>query len=163
MVVAELVSLDVVLNVLIRTLVIFFFAFIALRLLGKRHLAHFTYIDLLLIIALGSAVGDVMIYNENIVQMLSSMIAIAVVAVFVKILNEVSSRSKRVSTLVSGSARLVIEKGKFIEKALGQEDMSKEDILRILRTRGYHSTKKIKKAFLEADGELSVITYNHKK
>ena len=107
--------------------------------------------------------GDVMIYTETITQMLSSMIAISVVAVFVKILNELSSRSRRVSSFVTGDARLVIENGKFIQKALSQEDMNEEDIMRILRPKGYQTTKNIRKAFLEADGELSVITYNKKE
>lgn len=86
MVIFNFISFDEVIVVLIRTLAIFFFAFLALRLLGRKQLAHLTVIDLLLVIALGSAVGDVMIYDETITQMLSSMIAIGAVAIFVRII-----------------------------------------------------------------------------
>ncbi|OGD66689.1 hypothetical protein A2442_00180 [Candidatus Campbellbacteria bacterium RIFOXYC2_FULL_35_25] len=159
-VIFNLVSLNIVLSVLVRTLIIFFFAFLILRLMGKRQLTHLTYIDLLLIIALGSSVGDVMIYDESVVQMFSSIIAISVVGVFVKVLNELSSHSKRINDLVTGHASLIIENGQFLHKALAHEDISEEDVLGMLRQKGFLSVKEIKKAFLEADGELSVITKN---
>jgi len=156
----DLISLEIAGRVFVRTLAIFLFAFLILRLLGRKHLAHLTYLDVLLIIALGSAVGDVMIYDESIVKLLSSMIAISVVAIIVKILNEFSSHSKHLSSLVAGNARLVIEDGKIIPAALAQEDMSDDELMGLLRVRGFEETKDIRKAFLEADGELSVIIKN---
>jgi len=159
----NLVSLDIALNVLGRTLVIFFFAFLVLRLLGKRSLAHLTYLDLLLIIALGSAVGDVMIYDESVVQITSSMIAIAIVGVIVKILGELSSRYQKAGHLIIGTARLLVKDGKVIKQAIRQEDMNEEDLMRMLRERDIHDIKKVKKAFIESDGELSVVTGNKVK
>ena len=101
-----------------------------------------------------------MIYDESVVQMFSSIIAISVVGVFVKVLNELSSHSKRINDLVTGHASLIIENGQFLHKALAHEDISEEDVLGMLRQKGFLSVKEIKKAFLEADGELSVITKN---
>lgn len=157
----SLMPLESVATVFARTLIIFFFAFLVLRLLGKRHLSHLTYLDLLLVIALGSAVGDVMIYSESVAQLFASIISISVVGLLVKIFNEFSSHSQKASSLLTGSARLIIERGRVIPEALKQEDMSEEDVMRLLRVKGFHNIKDIKKAFIEADGEISVIT-NHK-
>lgn len=161
----SLISFEVVLNVFVRTLVIFFFAFLILRLLGKRHLAHLTYLDLLLVIALGSAVGDVMIYSESVVHLFASIISISVVGLLVKLFNELSSHSPQAGSLIVGSARLIIENGKVITEALKQEDMSEEDVMRILRVKGFQDIKGIKKAFIEADGEVSIVINhgNHSK
>jgi len=153
----NLVSFEVVISVFIRTLAIFFFAFLILRLLGKRHLTHLTYIDLLLIISLGSAVGDVMIYDESITQIFSSIVAISIIGILVKILNELSSHSKKMNSFIVGRASLIIENGKFIEKALAREDMSEEDAMGMLREKGLQSKKDVKRAFLEPDGELSIL------
>jgi len=155
----SLVSISIILNVLIRTLIIFVFAFFVLRLLGKKHLSHLTYLDLLLIISLGSAVGDVMIYTESTVQLFSSMIAITAVGILVKIFNELSSHSKHADYFLTGTARLIIENGEILPNALAQEDMNEEDLMRILREKDYNSIKNIRKAFVEADGEVSVLVY----
>lgn len=157
----NLISISDIMSVLVRTLIIFFFAFVILRILGRKHLSHLTYLDFLLIISLGSAVGDVMIYSESVARLFSSIIAITVVGVFVKLLDEFSSHSRKVSSLVLGSARLLVDDGKIIPDALALEDMSKDDLNGMLRLKGYESMETIKKVFIETDGEISVITYNH--
>jgi uncharacterized membrane protein YcaP (DUF421 family) len=53
----------------------------------------------MVIIAFGSAVGDVMIYGESVVHMLVSMLAMSVVALLVKMLEELSSRNGTASRL----------------------------------------------------------------
>jgi len=152
------ISLDQVLIVVLRTVIIFIFAFFILRLLGKRSLSHFTYLDLLLIVALGSAVGDVMIYEESIAQLFSSIVAISVVGFIVKFLNETTSHFKKVEKLVVGEARLIIKDSKVIKEALSQEDMSESELRAVLRIKGFENYDSIKKAFIESDGEVSIIT-----
>ena len=50
---------------LVRIIVIYVFTIIMLRIAGKRRIAHLSAFDILIIIALGSAVGDVMVYGEG--------------------------------------------------------------------------------------------------
>ena len=145
--------------VILRTTIIFVYAFLLLRFLGQRRLSHFGHMDLLLIIAFGSAVGDVMIYGESTAHLLTSMVAITVVSVLVKITNELSSRSTFASSIVDGSARLLIDKGEVIHEALAKEDLTQEKLCSYLREKGIDSVKKVRKAFIESDGEISVIAY----
>ncbi len=144
-------------TVVLRTTAIFLYAFILLRFLGKRRLAHLNYIDLLLIIAFGSAVGDVMIYDESIARFLTSVIAITVVAAVVKMLNEFSAHSVLVHHAIDGDARMVIHKGEILREALESEDLSEEALLSLLREKGIDSPKKVHVAFIEPDGEISLL------
>ncbi|MEJ2568666.1 MAG: DUF421 domain-containing protein, partial [candidate division WOR-3 bacterium] len=68
------------LEVVVRTTIIFFVAFIVIRIRGTKQLAQLTLFDILIVIALGSAVGDVMIYPEGIVSLLRSTVAICTLA-----------------------------------------------------------------------------------
>ena len=86
-----------------------------------------------------------------------------IVGFLVKIISELTSHSKYASTLVKGTARLVVEKGKILHAELAKEDMHEEDLLREFREKNITSVKNIRKAFLEADGELSIVLYNNKK
>jgi uncharacterized membrane protein YcaP (DUF421 family) len=146
-------------GVVMRTTIIFLYAFILLRLLGKRRLSHVGYIDLLLIIAFGSAVGDVMIYSESTTHLLTSMAAITVVSIIVKLLNEFSSHTSFGNHIVDGHAQLLIDKGVIVDGVLAKEDLSQEKIDSYLREKGIESVKHVRKAFIEPDGEISVIPY----
>jgi uncharacterized membrane protein YcaP (DUF421 family) len=159
----ETLNIGWAIDVVFRTTVIFLYAFLLLRLLGKRHLSHLMYTDLMVIIAFGSAVGDVMIYGESVVHMLVSMLAMSVVALLVKMLEELSSRNGTASRLIDGQARLIIDKGKPIEKALDQENISMDMLMSKLRQKEVDNVAQVKKAFIEQDGEMSVVLYRRRK
>jgi len=146
-------------GITLRTVVIFLYAFVLLRFLGKRHLSHLMYTDLMLIIAFGSAVGDVMIYGEQVVHLYASMLSITVVAIIVKVLEEISSHSTVAGRLIEGKACLLIDKGEILKPALERENISEESLLSLLREKNISSIKGVRKAFIEPDGELSVIPY----
>ena len=148
-------------DVVLRTAIIFLYAFLLLRFLGKRHLRHLMYTDLLVVIAFGSAVGDVMIYGEDTVHLYASMIAITVVTIIVKVLEEIGSHEGAGHWLIEGRARLIIDDGKFLRDALDRENLSEDSVLSLLREKEIEDISTVKKAFIEPDGELSVVTKNH--
>lgn len=152
-------DIDTAASIILRTSIIFLYAFLLLRFLGKRHLSHLMYTDLMLIIAFGSAVGDVMIYAESTAHLLGSMLAITVVAVIVKLLEELSSHSVIAEHFIDGEARLLIDKGVLIKSAIDRENLSEEAILSQLRIKNIHGIRDVRKAFIEPDGELSIIPY----
>lgn len=151
------------LGILLRTIGIFVWAFVLLRLTGRRRLAHLTYIDLLLIVAFGSAVGDVMIYDESIAQFSTSMIALAVVTVIVKLLDEAAVRSKFINQLIVGKPHLIIDKGKLVEQTMKAENFTETELHSLLREHGVDAVEKVKTAYIEPDGKLTVSIYSRYK
>lgn len=145
--------------IIFRTIGIFLWALILLRLLGRKRLSHLSYIDLLLIISFGSAVGDVMIYPESIVNFITSMVAITAVAIIVWLLDEASSRYKFANKLIDGHSQIVIDRGKIIDGVLGRENLTEEDLLSLLREHSVDAIHKVRWAYLEPSGELSVAVY----
>lgn len=151
------------LGILLRTVGIFVWAFILLRLTGRRRLAHLTYIDLLLIVAFGSAVGDVMIYDESIARFTTSMIALGVVTLIVKMLDEAASHSKFINRLIVGKPQMIIEKGEVIPEAMEAENFTEEELLSLLRQHDVDAVSKVKVAYIEPDGKLTVSVYSRYK
>ena len=143
--------------IILRTTIIFLYAFLMLRFLGKRHLAHLMYTDLMVIIAFGSAVGDVMIYGENVTHLYGAMLAITVVTVLVKILEEASSHSKFASRMIDGTAVLLVNNGKLNHKTLEHENLSEDILLSLLREKGHNSVDEVDKVFIEPNGQLSIV------
>jgi uncharacterized membrane protein YcaP (DUF421 family) len=145
-----------VLTIIIRTVVIFFFTFFMLRLLGKKRLSQFGIIDLLLIISLGSAVGDVMIYSENTTSMIASLIAIATVGIFIKVYDELVDRFPHIQNFFEGRPVIIVRNGITNKTVLHKENITEEQLLSSLREKGFHKVDDVKKAILEPDGQISV-------
>ncbi len=157
----ELIGFSETLVVLIRTLIIFTFAFIMLRLLGKRQLSQLTFVDLLIIIALGSAVGDVMIYTENVVKLINSIIAVGFTAMMVMVLNKIILKHPNIGRLIEGRSTILIKKGKILHDALAKESMNEEELWSELRGRGIRRLSDLDKVVLEPTGKLSIWRKRH--
>lgn len=146
-------------DVVTRTAIIFAYTFLILRLTGRHQLTQLTLFDFLIVIALGSAVGDAMIYSEGTVPLTYSMTAIAVVAIIHLLIIKISERNFTMHKLLYGEPRLLIKDGKMIEKNMKKEDLTKEDMMSLIREEGVGDIKKVKYAYLEpAGGKVSVIT-----
>lgn len=87
-------------EIAVRTAVMYGYAFLLVRLSGTRTVGQLSLIELVLVIALGSAVGDPMFYPE--VPLLHGLVVVTVVIGLNLTLNEVTGRSERVERLVEG-------------------------------------------------------------
>lgn len=150
-------SLTELLTVIFRTFLIFTFTYIVIRLLGKKRLNQFSVFDLLIIISLGSAVGDVMIYKENFTQIIISLGAITTVGVLVRFYDEFIERFPKLQTFFEGDPVIVIKDGVIIEKILYKENITKKQLVSHLREKGIFKVEDVKKAILEPDGRISIL------
>ena len=153
---ARLIGFPEIFNILIRTMIIFVFSFIMLRLLGKRQLSQLTFIDLLIIIALGSAVGDVMIYTEDIAPLMNSVLAVGFITILVMIINRVVAKHVSIGRLIEGRETILVKNGKILTDALIKENMNEDELRSELREHGIHHLYDLERVVLEPTGKLSV-------
>ena len=113
-------------EIAVRTLIVYAYTLLLLRWLGSRTVGQLSTVEFLLVIALGSAVGDAMFYPD--VPLLH---ALAVVTVVVE----------------NG----VIHKDFLYNTALGVSELSQQ-----LRHKGVEHLGQVAQAFVEADGVLTV-------
>lgn len=145
------------LEIIVRSAFMFVFALIFMRLLGRRAIHQLTSFDLLLIIALGSAMGDPMIYPD--VAILWSVFGIATIMVFYRIQNFLANRYAWYEDLTEGSPVKIIGNGILDSKELEKHTPTQDDIFLLLRNDGIRSLGEVEVAYLERDGSLSVFRY----
>ncbi len=153
----ELVSFGSVIEVIVRTTIIFFFAFIVIRIRGTKQLAQLTLFDVLIVIALGSAVGDVMIYPEEVVSLLRSAVAICTLAILIHVFEYLACKApKRITRIIYGDSTIIIKNGKLIKNNFEKTNLTEDQLKAKLREKNikYYSEAKIVR--LEPDGQLSV-------
>ena len=122
------------LSIVLRTFIMFLLILIFLRLLGKRGVKQLSVFELVVILGLGSAAGDPMIYKE--IGVFSALIAFSVVTICNKLLTFVVFKFKWIETLVEGKEVYIIKKGKFSIEEFKKESLSKDEFFMELRLRG---------------------------
>jgi len=153
----ELISFGNLLEVVVRTTIIFLVAFIVIRIRGTKQLAQLTLFDILMVIALGSAVGDVMIYPEEIVSLLRSAVAIITLAVLIHVFEFLACRAPRkIARIIYGDSTIIIKNGKLIKRNFDRANLTEDQLKAKLREKNiqYYSEAKIVR--LEPDGQLSI-------
>lgn len=145
------------LEIIVRSAFMFIFALIFMRFLGRRAIHQLTSFDLLLIIALGSAMGDPMIYPD--VAILWSVFGIATIMVFYRVQNALANKYSWYEDLTEGSPVKIISNGILDSKELEKHTPTQDDIFLLLRNDGIRSLGEVEVAYLERDGSLSVFRY----
>lgn len=145
--------------VLIRTFIIYIYAIFLIRIGNKRF--HFdTTIDFVLIIIIGAVLSRTINGPSTLIQaMTGSALLIFLHWLFVKF----SFKYHQFGKLIKGRPTILIKEGKIIWEALEENQISKDDLLEIIRDKlKTNNLDQIKKAYLERTGKISFIIKNKK-
>lgn len=142
------------LEIAFRTTVIYVYTLILLRWLGGRAIGQLSMVEFLLVIALGSAVGDAMFSAD--VPLLHAMLVITIVVVANKGLDALVARSAKAERVIDGVAKELVRDGVVCESFLMNADLSESELFRKLRTEGIEHLGQVAHAYLEPDGMLTV-------
>ena len=125
------------LEVVLRTGVVYLFLLAGMRLAGKRELGQLTPF------ALVSA----------------GMVAATTLLVLNYTVSAVTYRSKRARRFVEGTPTVLITNGHVVEAGRRQERLTREELEAAVREHGLESTDEVDLALMEVDGTISVIKY----
>ena len=142
------------LEIVLRTVIMYTYTLAVVRILGKRGLGHLSPFELVIIVALGSAVGDPMFYAD--VPLAHGIIVITVVVALQRVLQELTERSPRVEAILESKARLLVNAGVVDEEALEREDLSETELFSALREREVEHLGEVRLAYLEPSGVITV-------
>ena len=150
-----------IINIILRTMLFYFFILFAYRLMGKREVGQLGIIDLIISILIAELVA---ISIENFNDSLLNTIIPIMVLVFVEILLAyLSVKFKWIRTFFDGKASLIIKNGKLNYNEMLKLRYSLDDLLMQLRQKSIKSIDEIEYAFLEHNGKLSIFPYNFLK
>jgi uncharacterized membrane protein YcaP (DUF421 family) len=126
-----------------------------IRLFGKRTLAKLNAFDLIVTVALGSTLATVLLSKD--VALVDGILAFAVLIGLQFAIAWTSVRSEAFEGLVKSAPRLLFYEGRFLDRDLLEERVTREEILAALRNNGVASIEDAGAVVLETDGTLTVI------
>lgn len=147
-------------EIIVRTLIIYAYALVLLRWVGSRTVGQLSVIEFLLVIALGSAVGDPLFYPD--VPLFHAMLVITVIVLANKGLDLLVARNRKVERLLDGKPVEIIRNGVICQEAIQQTDLGRSELFEQLRAKSVRHLGELESAFIEAGGHISVYPHRDK-
>ncbi|REC45345.1 DUF421 domain-containing protein [Chryseobacterium pennipullorum] len=148
-----------ILEIILRTMIMFLAIIIGLRILGKRGVKQLSIFELVVIIGLGSAAGDPM-FNKD-VGIISSLMVFVVIILLYSIVTFFIGKSKRFEKLVEGKSICLIRDGEFSINNFQKENLGSDEFFAELRLKGVSQLGQVEMAIEESSGEISVFFFEN--
>ncbi len=145
-----------------KSIAIYLFILLALRLFGKKELAQLSVVDLVFILLISNSVQNAMVGPDN--TLLGGMAAATGLFVINYIFKLLLKKFPSLSRIVQGDELMLIYKGKILQSHLDKSMITKEELQAAIREHGVESIKDVDLAILEVDGNISVLSkdFQHK-
>lgn len=144
-------------EVFLRTLIMFIVILIGLRFLGKRSVAQLSVFEIGVIIGLGSAAGDPMLYRD--VGILPSILAFTVIIALYRFITFLINFNSSAEKVLEGVPVYVAEHGVMHVENFEKELIAHEEFFAQLRLRNVTHMGQLKFAILETNGSVSIVFY----
>ena len=146
------------LDIILRSVSVYLFMIIALRIFGKKELSQLNTADVILILLISNSVQNAMVGSN--VSLLGGITAAVALFLINFLFKRVMQKSKFIKNLVQDKPEILIHNGKLEFKTLARLGISSDELQEAMREHGVEYYKDVKLAMLEIDGNISVISGN---
>lgn len=149
------ISGDLMLISIIRTVILYIFILIALRIMGKRQLSEMQTSELVITLLI-SDIAVIPMQNTS-QPLLSGIVPILILISLEIIFSVIMLKSGNFRKIVCGSPEMVIKDGKILQDQMRRLRMTTEDLCVQLRQQGIFSLEDVQYCIVETNGDVSVL------
>lgn len=151
-------------DLIVKTLIIYFLIIFTLRFMGKREIGQlglFDFVVLLLIADVSSvAIDDNISFLD--IEFLKKLFPVFTLAITQKLLAILSLKINKLRNIIDGNESIIIYKGKLNIKEMKKQNYNVNDLITQLRLKNVKSLSQVEHLILENNGEISVFLYDDK-
>ena len=138
----------------VRSVAVYLFLVVVLRLAGKREVAQLNTFDFVVLLLLSNTVQNAIIGDDN--SLLGGLVGAAVLVVANRLVVDAAYRFPRLTMLVQGTQTVLIDAGRIQETNLRRERITHEELMAAVRRQGVSRLEDVQSAVLEPTGALTV-------
>jgi uncharacterized membrane protein YcaP (DUF421 family) len=142
-------------DLVLRTVVVFGFLLVLMRVIGRRELSTLQPFDLILLIVVGDAAQQGLTQDDYSVT--GALIVVGTFALLQVFVSWLSYRFPRTRGVLHGEPLIVVEEGKPIERNLKRERVTIGEVLEEARKQQIASLDEVQWAVLETSGAISFV------
>ena len=143
------------LEIVVRSALVYAFLFLGLRLTGKREIGQMTPFDLVVIILISNAVQNAMVGTDTSVT--GGLVAAASLLAVNFAVATARVRLPFLRRTMEGTPTLLVSHGQFVSAHLKKEELDEDDVLMAMREHGVADLSQVEMAVLEVDGSISIV------
>lgn len=144
------------LDIVLRSIAVYFFMVIALRVFGKKELSQLNSADIILILLISNSVQNAMVGTDS--SLLGGIIAAFALFIINFLFKKIISKSSFVKNLILDKPEILIHNGKTDYNALSRLGISSDELEEAIREHGVLHQNEVKLAMFEIDGNISIIS-----
>lgn len=150
-----------VVNVILRTIIIYFTVLFVMRLMGKREVGQLSTFDLVVAIM----IAEIAVFPMEELQI---PIYIGLIPMFILVGGEIlisylCLKSRLLRKIIDGGPSIIIANGIILEKEMRKLRYNMNDLLAQLREKGVFDISEVKYAILETSGKISIMLKTPKR
>ena len=139
----------------IRTILLYIFVVLGLRLMGKRQIGELQPSELVVTLLISDIAAVPM--QENGIPLISGLIPIFTLVAVELILSALMLKSDKVRSLISGKPVIIIREGKILQRQMKRVRFTIEDLMEDLRQMNIFRIEDVEYAIVETNGKLSIL------
>ena len=151
-------SWHTLLDVALRTSVVYLALLVGLRLTGTRQLGQMSTFDLVLLLIIANAVQNAMVGPDT--SLAGGLVAAGVLIAWHRVIDWWRLRSRGISKLLTGEGIMLIHAGRILEEHCVRAGITHDELRQALREHGVASVQDVMLAVLEPDGAISVVRFD---
>jgi uncharacterized membrane protein YcaP (DUF421 family) len=129
----------------------------ALRVTGRRGVRQLSIFELSIILALGSAAGDAMFYDD--VPMLHVLVVFVMVTILYSLFNRLTEKYPHFSDWLEGAPVLLVENGEINLENFTKQNLTQKELFGELRQRQVDHLGQVRRVYIEATGNVSAFFF----
>lgn len=143
-------------DVFARTVCIYLFLLVILRLAGKRTLSEMSTFDFVLLLIISEATQNALVDDDR--SLTTGLAVILTLVALDRLVAVVKTKFPRMDKFIDGAPLMLVDHGRVLEDRMKRSNVGVDDILQAARQhQGIGRLEQIKYAVLETSGGISVI------
>lgn len=143
------------LEVIIRVSLVYLFAQVVLRSLGRKELGRYSTFDLALLFLLTVCLRKTVVGEDS--SLTSGFIALATLGAWDRLFSWLSFRDRRAARVLEGRPMELVREGELVQENLRKTHISQSELLSQLRTHGRDDLGAVRTAYLEPNGKVTFL------
>lgn len=150
-----------ILEIIVRGTFIYLSLVVIIRALRKRQAGTVSLTDLLVIVLIADASQNAMAEDQK--SIADAIVLVMTIVGWSYALDWLAYLLPAVGHFVHPPPLLLVENGRMLKQNMRKEQVTEEELMSQLREQGIEEIQQVKKAFMEADGHISIIEKQQKQ
>ena len=145
----------VMLNIFFRSIIIYFFLFLSMRIMGKRQLCELQPFEFVITLVTSELACIPM--SDPTIPIIYGIIPVFTLFIAHLFITKIASKSVRFRRIINGKPVVIIEKGNILPEVMKELNMDADDLMEALRGKDIFNPSEVEYAIIETNGSMTVL------